>query len=82
LTHHFGGLGDAAGRNFVLDFQSVTVVQPEDRARLDAARFTPPRALAPNHADGCARRYLAHLMSLRFIAEYVLRDPAFSYVVS
>ena len=50
LTHHFSGRGHGAGPLLVLQLQIITVVQLQDGACLDEARFTTPRPLAPDHA--------------------------------
>jgi len=50
LMHRVRGRGVGAGHDLVLQLQLVAVVQPQHRGGPAEAAFTPPRALAPQHA--------------------------------
>jgi hypothetical protein len=49
-------LVDGARHDLVLQLHLVPVVQPEDRVSVHHSQFTPPRAFAPDHADGTVGR--------------------------
>ena len=63
------------GSDLVLQLDLVCVVQPEDRVSVHHSQFTPPRALAPDHADGTVGRDRGHGNTSSQAARQRAADP-------